>query len=257
MNRRIIATLGVALLAIACNPVGAAPGGVEGRTFLSVDVTVGGVQKPLVPGTRISLSFRDGNLSANAGCNHIGGAYRVEGGRLIVDALAMTEMGCDQPRHAQDDEVARWLSSRPQVRLSGAELVLDGGGAVIRLLDREVAQPDRSLTGTRWVLTTIMQGDAAMSVPGDVVATLELTDEGNFSMRACNQGGGGYEVDETTITFGEMMLTRMACQGAAGEVEAAMLEVLEAGQVAYAIDADNLTLTAGGAGLVFNAQPER
>jgi heat shock protein HslJ len=257
MNTRLVAVIGVALLAIACSAAGAAPLNLEGRTFLSVDVTVDGVRKPLVPGTRISVSFRDGNLSANAGCNHIGGAYRLDNGRLIVDSMAMTEMGCDPARHAQDEDVSRWLSARPQVRLNGAELVLDGGSVVMRLLDREQADPDRPLAGTRWVLTTIIDGDAAMSVPNGVIATLELTEDGNFSMRACNQGGGRYEVDETagTIAFSDIMLTRMACDGDRGQVEAAMLAVLEADEVGYSIEAGNLMLDAGAAGLGFSAQP--
>lgn len=254
MNRHVTAVLGLALLTLACNAA-AAPGGLEGRTFLSIDVTVNGIQQPLVPGTRISLTFRDGTVHASAGCNSLSGGYRLDGGRLVVDSLGGTEMGCDPDRHAQDERLAAWLTSRPQVRLNGSDLVLDGGGAVIRLVDREVADPDRPLAGTRWVLTTIIQGDAAMSVPAGVTATLELTEDGNYSIRACNQGGGSYEVDGGSITFGDAVITRMACQDARGDVEAAMLRVLGAGQVAYTITADSLMLDAGGAGLGFTAQP--
>ena len=41
--------------------------GLDGRTFLSTDLT-GAI---LAPGSRISLTFKDGNLGANGGCNHM------------------------------------------------------------------------------------------------------------------------------------------------------------------------------------------
>lgn len=255
MNRRIAAVIGLALLTIACNAAGAAPLALDGRTFLSVDITVNGVQHQLVPGTRVRLTFNDGNLGANAGCNHIGGQYRLDNGRLIVDAMAMTEMGCDPQRHAQEEQLSRWLAARMQVRLNGPELILEGDGVVIRLLDQEVADPDRPLAGTRWLLTTIIEGDAAMSVPQGVVASLELSADGNFSLHAgCNQGGGRYTVEGGTITFGDVMLTRMACDEPRGSVEAAVLAVLGAGQVAYTITADSLSLDGDGRGLGFSAQ---
>jgi heat shock protein HslJ len=258
MNKTAFALLTFALLVAGCNVAGAQPAGIDGRTFLSVDVTVNGVQRPLVPGTRVMLSFRDGNLGAQAGCNHLGGAYRIDGDRLVVDSMAMTEMGCDPARHAQDEWLAAFLSSRPQLRATGADLVLEGNGTIVRLTDQEVAEPDRSLTGTRWLLTTIVDGDAASSVPDGVEAWIELTDDGNFSLRAgCNQGGGRYTRDGATITFSDVMLTRMACDEPRAQVEGAVLAVIEAGQVSYTITSDSLTLDAGGRGLGFSAAPER
>ena len=258
MNARTLAVTATALIILACSPAGASvPAGVEGRTFLSVDVTVNGAQHPLVANTRIQLSFNDGNLGASAGCNHIGGTYRIDNGRLVTDAMGMTEMGCDPARHAQDEWLSSFLGSRPQLRLNGNELILEGNSTVVRMLDREVAQPDRPLTGTQWLLTSIIDGDAVSSVPEGVIATLQLSDDGNFSIQVCNQGGGRYTVEGGTITFGDMMLTRMACEDPRGQVEAAVVAVLEAGQVGFSIDADSLTLTADGAGLGFSAQPER
>src|SRR2546423_11077938 len=79
-----------------------------GRTFLSTSVTENGRPRPVVDGTRISLTFvADGHrLGAQAGCNQMGGPAAFEGGRLVVGDLATTEMGCDAPRHAQDE----WLA---------------------------------------------------------------------------------------------------------------------------------------------------
>jgi heat shock protein HslJ len=250
----------LALLIIGCSTAAADPLTLNGRQFLSVDVTVNGVQRLLVAGTRIQLSFTDGNIGATAGCNHIGGAYRVDGGRLIVDQMGMTEMGCDPARHDQDSWLSAFLGAQPQVRLAGPDLVLESSGTIVRLLDREIAEPDVPLTGVRWALTTIFEGDAAMSVPDGVSATLEFSADGNFSLHTgCNQGGGHYELGNGTLIFSDVVTTEMACDGARAQVEAAVLAVIGAGQVGVEIDSSNLTLTGDGRGLGFSvtAQVER
>jgi len=44
-----------------------------GRTFLSTAVTEGDQDRPLVPGTRLRVTFEDGFVRADAGCNHLTG----------------------------------------------------------------------------------------------------------------------------------------------------------------------------------------
>ena len=68
----------------------------DGTEWLSTAVTEDGADRPLVDGTRIRLSFTDGELAASAGCNTMGGAYRIEEGLLVVEGGGMTEMGCDE-----------------------------------------------------------------------------------------------------------------------------------------------------------------
>ena len=74
-----------ALVLAGCNAAGsdptssADPMSVDGRTFLSTDVTQDGEERPLVDGTQIRLAFSDGQLSASAGCNTIGGTYSIDG----------------------------------------------------------------------------------------------------------------------------------------------------------------------------------
>ena len=247
--------LALSLTVLACAGPAASGLGLDGRQFLSVDVTVNGVVRPLVAGTRIRLTFNGGSLSATAGCNHLSAGYRVDGGRLVVDQMGMTEMGCDPARHDQDSWLSAFLGAQPLVRLGGNDLVLDGGATIIRLLDREIAEPDLPLTGVRWFLTTIVEGGAAMSVPDGVQATLELTDDGNFSLHAgCNQGGGHYTLAGNTITFSDLLLTRMACDEPRGSVEAAVLAVVDGGPLTVTIEANSLTLDAGGRSLGYSAQ---
>ncbi|MGH8990329.1 MAG: META domain-containing protein [Acidimicrobiia bacterium] len=252
MRRKLpLSALLVLVLAAACgDPTTTARAGQTstepwGRDFLSTAVTEKGQDRPLVAGTRIRLGFtEDGRLVAGAGCNTMGGQAEVRDGRLVVGDLATTEMGCDPDRHAQDEWLGRFLSSEPAFELEGNELTLTGGDTVIRLLDREVADPDRPLRGTRWVVDTIVDGEAASSVPEGAEAHVILNDENGFGgSTGCNQMGGGAVADEdaATITFSDVIATKIACDDDRMALERAVLSVLD-GEVTYQVKADRLTL---------------
>jgi len=217
-----------------------------GRTFLSTAVTENGQPKPLVAGTRITLNFvADGHrLGAQAGCNQMGGPASFQGGRLVVNDMATTEMGCDPPRHAQDEWLAGFLTSRPQWSLDGPTLTLDNGTARVVLDDREVANPDRPLRGTKWVVDTIIEGESASSVPAGAEAYMVFGDDNHFSGNAGCNGMGGDSViheDTSTITFSGVLTTKMACQEDRMRLERAVLATLD-GDVAYQVDAEVLRL---------------
>jgi heat shock protein HslJ len=228
-----------------------------GRDFLSTAVTEKGQDRALVAGSRIRLSFTgDGRLVANAGCNTMSGQAEVRDGRLVVADLATTEMGCDAPRHAQDEWVAGFLSSGPSFDLAGNELTLSVDSTEIRLQDREVADPDRPLRGTRWVVDTVVDGDAASSVPEGAEAHVILGEDGRFGgSTGCNQMGGTAAVDEAagTISFSDVIATKIACEDDKMSLERAVLSVLD-GEVAYDIQAERLSLIhLDGKRLVFRA----
>lgn len=262
MHGMTIARLGPAallvMLAAGCNllPGGGSPD-LSGREFLSTSVTVGGLAQPLVDGTRIRLAFDEERmLAAHAGCNHFGAMYRIDGGVLEITGGAMTEMGCDPALADQDEWLFAFLGSQPLVRASGDELVLEEGETVITLLDREVADPDLPLVGPVWTVSAILSGDAVSSVPQDVLATMVFTDDQLVMVNTgCNTGSGGAEVRADTIRFGDIALTRVACEGAAAEMEEAMLTVLSADVVRYEVDASVLELSIAGYGLQLTGLP--
>lgn len=231
------------------------PVGLTGRTFLSTGVMVDGSPYALVAGTRIRLIFDNGSLSANAGCNIIGGNLVIDGDTLRFNGASMTEMGCDDARHAQDDWLVTFLSSSPTFVLNGNDLTLTSGTTVVTLLDREIAEPDQPLAGPTWILASFINGDVASSVPVGISAAVTFADDGTFSANfGCNSGGGKYAVAGDTITFSDVVMTKMACGGAGGQVESAVLTVIGAeGPIQFAIDAGSLTFMAGPLGLQFSA----
>jgi heat shock protein HslJ len=230
---------------------------VDGRTFLSTAVTENGIARPLARNTRIRLQFVDGRLVASAGCNTMGGAYSLAGNVLQVQGLAMTDMGCDPERHAQDDWFAKLLAAGPTLAVDGANLVVEAGSSRITLLDREVAEPDLTLVGHTWVVTGFVDGDVAGSL-GPTTASLVFAPDGRVQVdTGCNTGAGGYVMDEgaRTLRFSAIGLTKKACADQGGATERAVLAVIGTEAVSYEIDSTNLTLTAGKRGLQLIAKP--
>ena len=240
------------IVIVACSTAGGAGGApvsLDGHTYLSTGVE----GADLVPNSQVRLSFTDGNLNANAGCNHLGGSYTVEGDRLRTGQMSTTEMACEEPLMRQDQWLAQFLSD-VTFTLSGDTLTLVNGDVRLTLTDKEVVTPDQSLEGRTWTLDGIVSGDAVSSVPVGVTASLKIEGDRAEINAGCNRGGGSVEVTADTLTFGPIATTKMACEAGPASVESAVLGVLS-GSVTYTIDADVLTVSSGGAGLIYRAAP--
>ena len=109
-----------------------APSGSAGLAGTNWIITRVDGAAPVAPG-RASLKFEDERLSANVGCNGIGGDYRVEGNRLIAGPLMATRMFCEGPVWQQEEAVNALLSAAPEMRRSGSTLRLVSGGHALDL----------------------------------------------------------------------------------------------------------------------------
>lgn len=256
MRTALLLTITVLLLS-SCGdvtaPAGDAPD-LAGRTFLSTGVTDDGAPHDLVEGSRIRLTFEDGRLSAQAGCNTMSGGYEIDGDVLVVEGLATTEMGCPDDLAEQDTWLSGVLTGRPSIAVDGEDLTLTFGTTVVTLTDRVVADPDRPLVGTVWRVDSLISGDAVSSTPGDAQASLVFGDDGTVQVRGgCNTGSASYTAAEGTVTIGPVRMTRMACDDERGELETAVLRVLDAGELQVTIEAGRLTLSGDGGGLGLRA----
>jgi heat shock protein HslJ len=240
----------VILIGVMTTGCAAASFSLTDREFLSTAITDGGAPFALAPGTQIRLRFTRDGLGASAGCNSIGGTYRIEGGRLVFEGASMTEMACEPPRDAQDQWLITFLGSKPIVQLLGTDMTLDNGKIVVRLVDRTVAEPDLNIVGPTWTVTSIIEGDAVSSIPAGATATLVFKADGSIDVNdGCNRGGGKWAIDGAGIAVKDVFLTKMACDGPAGALESAVLAVLNAGSISAEIKSGTLTLQAGGHGL--------
>ncbi|RDI50768.1 META domain-containing protein [Nocardia mexicana] len=224
-----------------------------GRSFVSTKVE----GTPIPGGGPMQLTFADGRVSADSGCNTGSGPVSFDGDVLRVAGMATTLMACPDGKSGADGWQTDLLQSAPKWALSDDTLTLTGNGITVTLLDKKVAQPDRPLTGTSWTVTALLRPDAQVRSQAldDAHPTLTIAPDGQVSGSAgCNRMMGTAEIAGGDVTF-RIATTRMACAPEVMEVERQVLEALD-GKTSATIDADTLTLRNSGnnTGLVLRAQ---
>jgi heat shock protein HslJ len=218
--------------------VGSAPAvdDLTDRSFESTTVT----GHELVADTTIELVFLADSVAARAGCNSMNGGYEIVDGNLQVDVMASTMMACDDALMDQDSWLSEFLTSGPAITLAGDTLTLSGDDATLTL---DAVQP-AELEGTAWTITGTVANEAVSSLPLDAEASITITDGQAAIRTGCNSGSTSVEISDTTITFGPIALTKMACSPELTELEAHVLAVLD-GEVTYDISGDALSLRNG------------
>lgn len=106
------------------------------------------------------------------------------------------------------------------------------------------------LEGTTWTVEAIDAADGRRPAPSGATATLVFDGDGTVQVRpGCNTGTGTYRVTGDTLVVSDLVTTLMACDGARGELEDAVLAVLRADALRWTVEGDRLTLSAGDDGL--------
>lgn len=205
---------------------------------------------PMVEGMRITLTF-EGNQVGGQACNHYGGEFALAGSAIRFSAMSMTEMACQEPIMAAEAAYHAALAAVTRVARSGAMLTLSGGGAelVFELLP---PVPDAALNDTRWVLDSLVHGDAVSSVQGEAV--LELNSDGTLGgSTGCRGFSGEYTVSGDQVVATSLAADGTECSAELAAQDAMVLEVLGDGFTVQ-IDGDRLTLAdPGGQGLIYRA----
>ena len=240
----LLALAGLAIAACGSDDDGASDAGgapttdeLSGLRFVSSDVT----GYDLVEGTEITMAFDDEALSVNAGCNTMNGGYEITDGAFVAGQFAMTMMACDESLMAQDTWLSEFLSAAPAISLDGSTLSLTSDETTIVLAEVEPA----GLVGTAWTVTGTVANEAVSSVPMDSTASITIGDDNTVAVNTgCNTGSGSVEVTDTTLVFGPIAITKMACPPEQTELENSVLSVLQ-GEVSYEIDGDTLSLRSG------------
>lgn len=105
---------------------------VEGLTGSEWRITSIDGTAPAQP-DRARLSFEPDRLSANVGCNAMGGPWRLENGRLIAGPLAQTKMFCSGKVGEQELATSALLVAAPEVTFRNDQLVLRSAGHEMQL----------------------------------------------------------------------------------------------------------------------------
>lgn len=239
----------------AANPTSppAAAGSLDGQRFASSSVQ----GRDLAEGSELTLNFADGRLVASAGCNTSTGGYAFEDGRLQQQDAASTLMGCEGALEEQERWFFALLAEGVGAEYTQGRVTLKDD-AVTMIFDPADPSGPAPIIGTKWELiaTSERGGDLTQLPAGVKPATLDLTDPARLALfTGCNRGGGTVKEESGFLIFGPIATTRMACRGAADELERHVLSVID-GKVAIAYDGDrNLVLAKDGNSLTFRAVP--
>jgi heat shock protein HslJ len=83
--------------------------------------------------SRLTLAFKDGQVTGSAGCNNFRGSYKAEGGRIQIGPLATTRRACAEELMTQEKEFLAALASAVTWKIDGNVLDLhraDGERAI-------------------------------------------------------------------------------------------------------------------------------
>jgi heat shock protein HslJ len=257
--RTIIVVL-VALVLVACARFGPGVGGSDspGPSAAAPDVSGAWVLRQgsgpdgeiVVPGDhRITLTFSGDEIGGQA-CNHYGGRYELGAdGTFRLGVMSMTEMACAEPMMTVEAAYHAALGAVRAVAHDGDELILSGEGTEL-VFERLPPVPDAALQGTRWVLESLITGDAVSSVQGD--AWLVLEPDGSMTgSTGCRQLSGRYVVNGDQLAWTDLRADGR-CPARLEEQDRHVIEVLE--QPIVAVDGDGLTLMLpNGEGLGFRS----
>ena len=200
MRRWSLALGCVATLITGCGEPVQQAGDPTGIAWELTEGTVDGEPVPIVDGYPITLSLTDEGAGGTAACNGYGGMYEIAGAQITFSELLGTEMACVDEGVMESEQsylgglllVNTFSMTEDSLTLSGEEVEL-----VFAALP---PLPTAELTGTVWVLESLIDGDAASSVNGDR-ATLELfTDGSMLGSTGCRSLHGTYTVTGAEVT---------------------------------------------------------
>jgi heat shock protein HslJ len=198
----------------------------------------------LVPASQLRLTFTSDGISTSAGCNTMSAAATLDNGTLVLDGpMSSTAMGCAPSLMRQEQWWAGLLSGQPHVDVTAHMLVVSDGTTTVTLTNENDAVPDRSLTGTRWLVDGLVDGDSVSSIPagGRPVTWFGPTD---VRLVACNHFRASYHADASSLTVSGWHLvgTPKPCPSSSAAMDDAIMRVLS-GHAVYLIDGDQLTIT--------------
>jgi heat shock protein HslJ len=242
MRRRTLLTavllLAATLLAACSGDDAVSDDDLDGNSWVATSAE----GQELVPEVEVRLTFADGFLNIDGGCNSISGGYELDDGTIRwADEPFGTLIGCEAPLQAQDEWLSALFTDGAEIALDDETMTLAGDDVTLELEQAEVEDESAGseLEGTIWLLAAI----DGVERPGGVEApTLQIGTDGRAVVfTGCNNGSAAVEVGESTLTLEPLALSRVACEGETADVEAAQVAVLD-GEVDYVLDGDTLTL---------------
>lgn len=170
--------------------------------------------EPLIPNSRVTLSFNDENAGGFGGCNEYGGSYSArEDGRFSMNEFAITEALCGEPEGVNEQEQA-YITALAQVdryEFLNERLLLVNTAEQINLTFTPQTQLELSaeeLAGTAWQLVSWSDRDI---IPNSGI-TLHFDDAQTVSgFAGCRDYEGEFVVENNTFFVPSLGMTDVTC----------------------------------------------
>ena len=207
MKKALIALIGTALLVVS----GYAQSAVGGVRWELTELN-----GKRVSNSRAFIEFDEaaGRFSGNAGCNRMFGSYELNGTRFKAGNVGTTRMACPGNGIAwQEAAFLEAFKNADRLRRNGATLTLrDAGDRVLKFqrAKRNGAE-NADLTSKKWMLRSI-NGKAVDLKRNAPFLNFDADKRSAGGHSGCNSFGGDYTVSGSTIKFGDMIQTMMACE---------------------------------------------
>lgn len=185
----------------------------------------------VLPGTRIRIEFRDGQLTGNGSCNNYFGSYTVDGHNIeISERLGITGILC-HPEEVmkQEQDYVGALSESHTFTVENEKLQLaDAEGNTVATFS--ILEP-LSLLGTPWTVLRYNNGRGGItSVIRDTEITAVFAEDGTLSgFAGCNNYSTTYQTNGNSITISSTFsLSQKLCSAPEGveQQEGAYLDAL-------------------------------
>ncbi|MBX3063589.1 MAG: META domain-containing protein [Anaerolineae bacterium] len=194
--------------------------GLAGSSWLLTATSGQDHQTLVLPDSSITLNFEGKDrFNGNGGCNQYNGTYTLgDNGEITVSEVVSTKRACtDEQMTTQESIYLGALGSVTGYDLSEGQLTLRVGDLESLHFVRAAHDP---LAGTSWRLINEVPDGAEATAEVDGVAhpiTLTFDAAGQAAGNGgCNSYSGTYTRTGTSITFGNIVSTLMACE--AGDI---------------------------------------
>jgi len=215
--------------------------------------TAGGADLPRPEGARTTLELDEQQVRGIAFCNHYFSSYRLDGSSFSVDGLGSTEMACAPDVMTAESAFLAALGAVEGVAASGDALLLTGDGIELRFTPVPPV-PDSPLEGTRWVLESVIEGQAASSTVGEPAVLALDADRTAEATTGCRTITGTWLLEGGALVVDDLLADGAPCPPDVERQDAHVTAVLDSGP-AVGIREDQLTLTTDdGRGLVYRAE---
>jgi len=205
-----------------------------------------------VDGYPITLSIDGTGVSGRAACNSYGGVAVVNGSAVSFGELSQTGMGCEPAVMEAETAFLTALQAVRNFKFDGERLVLTGASADL-VFSPVQPVPTSELTGTTWLLETVIEGETASSVAGEP-ATLRLAADGALTATTgCRTLIGSWLASGAVIVVPELSADG-ECPDHLWKQDSLVVTVV-GDEFRAEVEGDRLTLTSmGGDGLVYRAE---